>query len=32
VCNTGGKRERRLIVYDGLTGKILWDLPYDGEH
>jgi hypothetical protein len=30
--NTGGKRESHLIVYDGLTGKVLWDLPYDGEY
>jgi WD40 repeat protein len=29
---TGDKRESHLIVYDGLTGKVLWDLPYGGEH
>jgi WD40 repeat protein len=28
---TGSKREPHLTAYDGLTGKVLWDLPYDGE-
>jgi hypothetical protein len=30
--NTGAKLESHLTVYDGLTGKILWDLPYDRKH
>lgn len=30
VRMAGNKREPRLIVYDGLTGKILWNLSYDG--
>ena len=29
---TRGKvREPHLTVHDGLTGKVLWDLTYDGK-